>query len=452
MKLQSFALQSKSSSSSSSKPKPPKKLGENDTRIPAKNQEFVSEFDPSKTIKTSPKRTTVIPPKQNEWRPHKKMKNLELPPLHSANNPLDFEFVEDSKDLEGGPISYGLNVRHSDAIVDRTIDSLMIKQFKTDLETLPEEQGLDDYEDTPVDGFGAALLAGYGWKEGRGIGRNCIDDVKVVEYKRRTAKEGLGFMADAPAPSGSSNSSVVGGGKDNVGGRKDGFEVGREVRVVRGGRMGMKGVVVRVLEGGVLVLEDEAGGRESFEVGDVAELGSSEEEHCLKKLKELKIRESRDEKTVKRESGRRRIRSRDDVNDEVRAEKSGGRSSGKRDMWLMSHIRVRIISRELRGGRYYLKKGEVVDVIGPGVCDITMDEGGEVVRGVDQDVLETALPRRGGCVVVLIGKHKGVYGKLVEKDSEKETGVVQDADTLEMFNVRLEQIAEYLGDPSYLGY
>ena len=58
---------------------------------------------------------------------------------------------------------------------------------------------MEEFKDVAVEGYGAALLAGYGWKEGMGIGRNAKEDVKVVEIKRRTAKEGLGFVGDAPA-------------------------------------------------------------------------------------------------------------------------------------------------------------------------------------------------------------------------------------------------------------
>lgn len=93
-----------------------------------------------------------------------------------------------------------------------------------------------------------------------------------------------------------------------------------------------------------------------------------------------------------------------------------------------------------------------MDVVGPTSCDICMDETRELIQGVDQELLETALPKRGGPVLVLYGRNKGVYGHLVEKDSEKETGIIRDGDTKELLKVRLEQIAEYLGDPSYIGY
>jgi G patch domain/KOW motif-containing protein len=99
-----------------------------------------------------------------------------------------------------------------------------------------------------------------------------------------------------------------------------------------------------------------------------------------------------------------------------------------------------------------LKKGEVLDVIGPTTCDISMDESREIIQGVSQDMLETAIPRRGGPVLVLSGKHKGAFGSLVERDLDREIGIVRDADTHEMLSVKLEHMAEYIGDPSLLGH
>lgn len=46
--------------------------------------------------------------------------------------------------------------------------------------------------------------------------------------------------------------------------------------------------------------------------------------------------------------------------------------------------------------------------------------------------------RRGGSVLILLGKYKGVYGNLVEKDLDKEIGVVCDLDNYKMFDVRFE--------------
>ncbi|KAK9755810.1 hypothetical protein RND81_01G052400 [Saponaria officinalis] len=281
MKLETFAIKSKASS----KPKFLKIFADDDSgsqNQPQKNPEFVSEFDPGKTLDYSSKRRIIITPKENEWRPHKKMKNLDF----------ELENSDDvaSKDSSGGSMSYGLNLRQNNGKIDASvvnngsssIDNLMIRQLKSDLETLPEEQGFDEFEDTPVDGFGAALLAGYGWKEGRGIGMNARDDVKVFEFKRRTAKEGLGFMADTPP------SSKLVKEKENVGrieGKNGGFGVGKETRVVRGSKMGLKGVAVKVLEDGMAVLDDQVGGRDCFRQGHRKRSGTLRNESQIPKSK-----------------------------------------------------------------------------------------------------------------------------------------------------------------------
>ncbi|KDP39085.1 hypothetical protein JCGZ_00842 [Jatropha curcas] len=386
------------------------------------------------------------------------MKNLDLlPSLKSDSDGPQFEISTGG--LDGGDdksIPYGLSIRQqsggdgedgglrAERKVENT-ENMLLEKLKYDLQRLPEDRGFEEFKDVPVEGFGAALLAGYGWKEGRGIGRNAKEDVKVKEYKKRTAKEGLGFVATGFDDA---NKSVKDKDKQKERKReehrdanndgKDGFFLGKDVRVISGGRdvFGLKGRILKRVNDDWVVLKVGESKEVKVSVSDIADLGSKEEEKCLRKLKALKIEtkptKNRDnEKSIRRESGQ--------VKDD-------------RQRWLRNHIRVRIISKDLKGGRFYLKKGEVVDVVGPYVCDISMDETKELVQGVDQDLLETALPRRGGPVLVLYGKYKGAYGNLVKRDLDEETGVVQDSDTQELLNVKLEQIAEYVGDPSYIGY
>lgn len=423
---------------------------------------LITEFDPSKPAPTSvPK--TLIPPIQNQWQPFKKMKNLHLPTAADVES-LAFELHTDGDQPESD-ISYGLNVRadnnpegnnkdDSDAAAPRRrvpLEATALQKLKSDLERLPEDQGMEEFKDVAVEGYGAALLAGYGWKEGMGIGRNAKEDVKVVEIKRRTAKEGLGFVGDAPAALVLSNNE-----KDNK--KKEKKE--KVVRIVGGRDSGLKGSVVSRIGDDYLVLELSRSGEKvkvKVKVGDVAELGSKEEERCLRKLKELKTQ--REDKVSKSKRGRDEVEEkRGDVNRRKEKRVDVGRKEERRVVdhrkvsWLTSHIRVRVISRDLKGGRLYLKKGEVLDVVGPTTCDISMDENREIVQGVSQDVLETVIPKRGGPVLVLAGKYKGVYGSLAERDFDRETAIVRDADTHELLNVKLEQIAEYIGDPSLLGH
>jgi len=299
-----------------------------------------------------------------------------------------------------------------------------------------------------------------------GIGRNAKEDVKVVEIKRRTAKEGLGFVGDAPAALVRSNND-----KDSKEKEKN-EKKEKVVRIVGGRDAGLKGSVVSRIGDDYLVLELSRSGEKvkvKVKAGDVAELGSKEEERCLRKLKEAKTQ--REDKGPKRKHDRdeveenrvdvsrreeRKGMGRRDVVEEKRMD--GGRREERRVVdhrkvsWLTSHIRVRVISRDLKGGRLYLKKGEVLDVVGPTTCDVSMDESREIVQGVSQDFLETAIPKRGGPVLVLAGKYKGAFGSLVERDLDREMAIVRDADTHELLNVKFEQIAEYIGDPSLLGH
>ncbi|XP_021740329.1 protein MOS2-like [Chenopodium quinoa] len=465
MKKISFSVSSNQSSSKSNT-----KIKNDSAPKPQIDGESITEFNPSQTLilEKGPKKV-VIPPKQNEWRPAKKMKNLDLPPIHSEGKPLEFE-VENEADVAApeadSKISYGLNLRQdsvngkAEFDVPNSIDSIMLKKLRNDLDKLPEDEGFDQFEEVPVEGFGEALLAGYGWRKGMGIGRNAKEDVKVVEYKRRTAKEGLGFTDD----------NVLPGKVDENKKNKGKFEVGKEVRIVGGRKMGYKGRVIEVLPGGdSLFLRLSRSDEEvKVRVDEVAELGSLEEDKCLKELKELKIqgskessrgsdkKGSRDSSSERKESKRGRNEGRrgdvGEVKSERRVRVDEKRTSSSGVSWLRSHIRVRIVSKSFKGGKFYLKKGVVIDAVGARTCDITMDDGREIVQGVEQEILETALPRRGGPVLVLFGKHKGTYGSLVEKDSEREKAVVQDADTHELIHVQLEQIAEFVGDPSDIGY
>lgn len=425
------------------------------------NRDYLTEFDSSKVSGNSShhSKNLVIQPIQNQWRPEKRMKNLHLPLQSDDGGNQELQFVLESTsssaiDPAESSMAYGLNLRRGDNVDSDVatepkgkVEDLLLHKLKEDLETLPEDNGFDGFDEVPVEGFGRALLAGYGWQEGRGIGRGWDkkQDVKVVEIQRRTAKEGLGFTAELPklAPK-SNDGKKISNKDDNVEVRKQkngGLDVGKVVRIIRGKNMGLKGRLVELKRDGYVVLsilksEDEVRVR----VSDVADLGSVEEDICLKKLKELRAREAKEFSKRKKEA-----------KSSVEGVK-GTRIKESKVLWLRSNIRVRIISKELKGGRFYLKKGEVLDVVGPTTCDISMDESRELIQGVDQDLLETAIPRRGGNVIVLYGRHKGVYGSLVEKDTEKETGVVRDIDTHELINVRLEQIAEYVGDPTDIGY
>ncbi|MCL7027567.1 hypothetical protein MKW94_006865 [Papaver nudicaule] len=498
MKL-SFSLNSKSN------PKPRFNLEEGKSNDTTTHQ-YVTEFDPSKPIDDN-RNKIIIPPLANSWKRTNKMKNLELltkaKPTDDPESRFELEAAPTTAEVGDQGFKYGLTLRKKEdeedgdsvmvedgVVVTSSIENLMLKKYKEDMENLPEDRGFDEFIDCPVEGYGEALLSGYGWKKGQGIGKNAKEDVQVVQYVRRAGREGLGYEPEindkkngrpllvAPKGKDGRTRHVVGIDEKLVAAEPKGMFVGKVVRVVNGRHVGLKGKVVKVLDDSestrvVLLLlrsETEVTVREV----EVAELGSLEEENCLEKLHEAKTRAPKDDKRYddrRRDSSSNGSRERRDLGSsdsrETKKRKTGEtRKAAKHDdselsqrgkerdepFWLISHIRVRVVCKKFKGGKLYLKKGEIVDVGGRNVCDIAMDETKEVIQGVKQNILETVIPKRGGPVLILYGRHKGVFGNLVERDTEKETGVVRDADNHELLNVRLEQIAEYIGDPSHLGY
>jgi len=69
--------------------------------------------------------------------------------------------------------------------------------FQSDLRSAPDAPSLDAYEATPIEGFGAALLRGMGWKDDDG-GKNGAP-AKIKQVKPRPALLGIGAKEDAAA-------------------------------------------------------------------------------------------------------------------------------------------------------------------------------------------------------------------------------------------------------------
>ena len=111
--------------------------------------------------------------------------------------------------------------------------------------------------------------------------------------------------------------------------------------------------------------------------------------------------------------------------------------------WLYPNIRVRIVSKSFQGGRLYLKKAVVADVLSPRECVLEL-EGGEVMNNVPQRVLETALPKRGGRVTVLQGPFRGQRGTMLDKKGEAAS--VQLVEDFSLHNFMLDAIAEHTGE------
>ena len=123
---------------------------------------------------------------------------------------------------------------------------------------------------------------------------------------------------------------------------------------------------------------------------------------------------------------------------------SGGASGGA-SRWVRESIRVRVVDKRLDRGALYNKKGVVVDVSGADSFSVRMDESGRLHEGLTHAHVETALPKRGGTVMLLAGPHKMRRGTLIERRSDAATASVQLGGDLQIVECSFEQVAEWVG-------
>jgi hypothetical protein len=119
--------------------------------------------------------------------------------VEEANAPEPMEDVKDNLTEE-----QRLEKKALDALINgkSTDEELVIPlhneedAFLNDLRSAPDAPTLDSYEATPIEGFGAALLRGMGWKDGEAIGRKGAP-AKPKELTRRPALLGIGAKEEA---------------------------------------------------------------------------------------------------------------------------------------------------------------------------------------------------------------------------------------------------------------
>jgi DNA/RNA-binding protein KIN17 len=86
------------------------------------------------------------------------------------------------------------------------------------------------------------------------------------------------------------------------------------------------------------------------------------------------------------------------------------------DAWLHAGIYVRIMNKKVSGGSLYKKKGRVLKVIDSYVGEVEVDDGATV--RIDQEELETVVPKAGKAVLYLLGAERGHRGTLLSIDQD----------------------------------
>ncbi|QDZ22201.1 G-patch domain-containing protein [Chloropicon primus] len=315
--------------------------------------------------------------------------------------------------------------------------------FRNDVRDLPEELGADSerYVAMPVEEFGKAMMRGMGWREGKGVGRNAKEDVKVVEFLSRPDRLGLGARPkeptskpnwiNKPGEDKSKRSKVLLAAAGDAGRvrhtrhldekmveyKGPGVQEGKRMAVVGGKHEGLQCVVLRLLP--------RERGRSAY--ASVRLVASEEvvEVRC-KELAEPGRSPSKGDKDKKGKPPRR----------------SGGRSPP----WLHSGLRVRVVDKHLGTGKAYLKKAVVVDVVEPHRCDVVLDEDGKRMNGVSQSCLETVVPKaKGTKLLVVKGGSRGRVCTLVKRMTSRGKATVHFLQDLSIAELSLDDVCEYTG-------
>ncbi|CAI5984857.1 unnamed protein product [Closterium sp. NIES-64] len=287
----------------------------------------------------------IISPLEDTWKPEKRMKsvNPEMEEIMGGpENKFDMgtagslpggeEKVKgDGADEASGGVRYGLTVRSAPERFDerdkRPIMDPETQKLQEDLDRLPDESNLDDYESMPVEDFGVALLTGMGWQKGKPIGRNAKGLAEPVEFVPRQGRLGLGATpkllennkklikpGETRGPKPDLVASVGPDGKVRhvkpiseklVERVRPGPAKGKVMRIVEGRHEGLTGEVMEVVELGegkgvqvrlVLVSSEEVIVVKGKEVVD---MGSWEEEQAMKRIRETKTGSGMEEGTEK---------------------------------------------------------------------------------------------------------------------------------------------------------
>lgn len=110
--------------------------------------------------------------------------------------------------------------------------------------------------------------------------------------------------------------------------------------------------------------------------------------------------------------------------------------------WIAKDIVVRVLNRDLAKGRFYKQKGIVLSTQ-DFVAKIEMYESGKRIR-IDQDDLETVIPKPGKKVLVLSGRRKGSVATVMSLDKSKYKAVLEMKDGEEL-RKSYDSISKWVG-------
>ena len=472
-------------------------------------QQYVASFDPDQA--PSAARQRIIAKQADTFQgPGKAKPQRFLPTPGEALVDTSERFETAAPEEADTSITYGLTLQTSTGTVIETATTTSVTEaadpahapplltaeqeldrYQQQLHAAAEEATLDDYTNTPIEEFGAALLRGMGWAEGKAVGRRNIRGVvpQAIQFVARPS--GLGLGAD-PAPTapkrekkyvkpGESRQQKpdlvaldANGNIKNVRGLDDklversslGPKPGKTMRIAEGRHSGLSCIVL-ALEPHIEGRSDKATVRllpsettATVRCKELAERGTATQAPATAKGADKYSRAEKGKSSKKRSRGQ----SESDLSD-TQYKCDGNRkqqksvhseeddlpalpSASAEKPWLSPHIMVKIVDKQLQGGRLYLKKAEVIEVTQPTRCTLYSRDLRKYVSDVHQNLLETVVPQEEGSrLMVVSGEHKGKRVRLLKRSRDAQVAVVQFmSDLSQVVKLSFDDVSQYVGD------
>lgn len=459
------------------------------------NGQFVASFDPNRPAPATAQR--IIPKQADTFQgPGKSQRFLPTPGEAVVASPSD-RFETAALEEADSSIKYGLTLqtKTGNGTTTKTTITTAVKlepeaemstapmllpreedlrRYQQQLQAAAEESTLDDYAGTPIQEFGAALLRGMGWEEGKAVGRRNIRGTvpQAIEFVARPSGLGLGANP-APAPPKKERKHIkpgesrqakpdmvsldANGNIKNVRGLDDklvernslGAKPGKTMRIVEGRHSGLSCVVLALephIEGRcdratVRLLPSET--TATVRCKELAEQGSNISKDKANSRKRTQAQSDSDVSETHRVSDHsKRKRTAPSDEEDVPA------SAPSEKPWLAHHIMVKVVDKHLQGGKLYLKKAEVIEVLRPKVCTLYSRDTRKYYSNVHQSQLETVVPQEEGArVLVVQGQHKGQRARLLKRSKDAQIAVVQFlSDLSQVAKLPFDDVSHYVGE------
>lgn len=298
-----------------------------------------------------------------------------------------------------------------------------------DVSIRPEEPSMENYEAVPVEEFGLAMLRGMGWKPGEPIGDTNKSIAAIVEPKIRP--KGLGLGAEIAPPKSVGNLTKA-EAKQLILGK------GAYVCVQSGEHKGFYGQIECF---------DDDMSRATVKLAlknihiyiPVPLLQLVDKKEFDKESKVIN-RAKYEEYKQKSEDGN-KIKSEDHKESKHKEIKI---SNSDQSSWLAPNLKVRVIDKTYKNGKYYKEKVVIDKLLSSNKC-ICKTEDRRSLEDIKANMLETTIPKyENAKVLILRGKYKHQYGIVVSRDKRKNTAIVEVSDSRSKLELSYDDICDFV--------